>query len=91
MYRIHNKTIFNNDQPDEQKKWLELPAIVKTNRKKYTINYSRALQFAGFTNTVLVWWPSEYSNWQGRPSDDIDTDKTIDADPVFWEFFVKMA
>ncbi|CAJ1954285.1 unnamed protein product [Cylindrotheca closterium] len=68
--------------------WLKAPVIVKTNRERCTINYSRAVQFAKARNIVLVRWPSQYKKWEGKPENESDVAEMIDHDSAFWDFFV---
>ncbi|CAJ1940741.1 unnamed protein product, partial [Cylindrotheca closterium] len=88
IYEFYNDKNLMADTAEERLMWLKAPVIVKTNRKRCTINYSRGLQFAKATNAVLVRWNLDYSKWEGKPPNLSDIEDTIDRDAAFWEIFV---
>ena len=48
---------------------MKAPVIVKSNRERISLNYIQALIFARETNTFLVRWLADTSNWEGKPND----------------------
>ena len=67
--------------------WVIAPIIVKTNQERITLNYICVLQFARKTNTFLVRWEADISQWEGKPTDN-QLHEVIEKDPAFLEIFI---
>ena len=87
-YDLWDKEIVKKDSGSKRRRYLSAPVIVKTNRERFTMNILRAHEFAKEHKTVVIKWQSEYSTWEGKPSDPRDEANALN-DPAFWEFFVR--
>ena len=84
------KKLSQNDFQSLQSPWYTAPVIVRTNREKVTLNYTRAIQYAKLHNTIVIKWKTNVSFWEQKPQSEQDLDHVM-QDPAFFEYFVQNA
>ena len=68
--------------------WLLAACLVTTNRERRSIIHTRSIQYAAFTEQVVIRWETAYrpSTWKNAP--DPSLQHIAKRDPCFYEYFV---
>lgn len=80
-YKLLSSTDFQD--PD----WIKAPMLVSTNRERYSLTHSRAVQFAKLTGTVVLRWLRPFKEWCQKPDPDCVHDAMSDV--CFYEYYVE--
>ena len=68
-------------------KWRFAPILVSTNRERFDITHTQAINFAKEHKTVVLRWPKKIKTWYHEFPP--DTEQQIQKDdPLFWQYFV---
>lgn len=84
------KRLSPEDFLDKEEGWHKAPVLVSTHRERYTLTHFLAVNFAACENEMVYRWRSQSKKWMGKPSE-IFLQDCINADPAFWEYYVRGA
>lgn len=80
-YKLLSKDDLLNDD------WLRCPVLVRTNRERFSMQFSRAKEFAASRGTHVLRWSTSVKKWNGMPQSAYISEAM--QDPIFYEMFVQ--
>ena len=84
------KILSKNDVKEDNSPWVRVTILVSTKQECHDITEAQCRRFAKATGTYVVKWRADKKQWEQAPPLNLQS-RCEDADPAFWEYFVKDA